>query len=158
MEFCRTVPELRFIFTLNYRLPRSAFRLSLPVYSARPQSLSSVLLVLVQERFDVERLQDQAQISELLQDARAVEVASSQPKQPSITSTKSSKGSTSKTRQEGGAVEYGSLEGGDESFAGVSGNNMAVGSSGSNAYVEPSEVREDPDFISTDKVRLGMVS
>lgn len=91
------------------------------------------------DRFNAERRKDRAQISGLVQDATAVETALR---------------NGARRRQRG---ENDSCQGGGGSSAGTVGSST---STKSNAYVEPSEPKEDPSFISLDQARrrLDMVA
>lgn len=85
-------------------------------------------------RFNAERRKDRAQISGLVQDASAVEVALRN-------------GITRRRRRSDNDSCHG---GGGSSAGGTVGSST---STASNAYVEPSEPKEDPNFISLEQAR-----
>lgn len=114
-------------------------------------------------RFSAERQQDQAHISGLVEDAQTVEAALI-------------RGSRNNQEQNGNGQHQGhrsvdaggnsSRGGGDDAgiAAGLGGGGSSMGgsigtskSTMSNAYVEPSEAKEDPNFISLDQASDQML-
>ncbi|CAM9580872.1 unnamed protein product [Pylaiella littoralis] len=117
----------------------------------------------LQKRFNAERRKDQEHISGLVEDANTVEAAlirGSQNSEEKSWQTGNGRpqrdrsvnvgGNSGPYRGEGDAGIAGGTNGGRSSIGGSIGTTPTK----SNAYVEPSETREDPNFISLNQMRF----
>ncbi|CAB1120038.1 unnamed protein product [Ectocarpus sp. CCAP 1310/34] len=119
-------------------------------------------LAYLQKRFIAERRQDQAHISELVQDANAVEAAllkEQQPLQGGNTSLARDDPCAAASRAYNAPSEGGGDAGGAAGAVDTGGVEGSVGvrrilSTKSNAYMEPADPKDDSNFISLDQMRF----